>query len=52
MSKIATIEIDGKKLEFPVVEGTENELGIDIKKLRGQTGGDYFRSGIQKYGKL
>ncbi len=38
MSKIATIEIDGKKLEFPVVEGTENELGIDIKKLRGQTG--------------
>lgn len=38
MSKVATLEIDGKKYEFPLVEGTENELGIDIKALRGQTG--------------
>ncbi|WP_372918139.1 citrate synthase [Salegentibacter sp.] len=38
MSKVATLEIDGKKYEFPVVEGTENELGIDIKSLRGQSG--------------
>lgn len=39
MSKKATIEIDGKKYEFPVVEGTEGEIGIDIKSLRGNSGG-------------
>ncbi|MDR6301319.1 citrate synthase [Mesonia maritima] len=39
MSKSATIEIDGKKYEFPVVEGTEKEIAIDIKKLRGESGG-------------
>ncbi len=39
MAKIATLEIDGKKYELPVVEGTENELGIDIKNLRTDTGG-------------
>jgi len=39
MSKTATLEIDGKKYEFPIIEGTENELGIDIKTLRGATGG-------------
>lgn len=39
MSKIATLEIDGNKYEFPIIEGTENELGIDIKTLRGVTGG-------------
>ncbi|OIQ21411.1 MAG: citrate (Si)-synthase [Flavobacterium sp. MedPE-SWcel] len=37
MSNIATLEIDGKKYEFPVVVGTENEVAIDIGKLRGQT---------------
>ncbi|TPN81286.1 citrate synthase [Aquimarina algicola] len=39
MSKIATLEIDGNKYEFPIIKGTENELGIDIKTLRGVTGG-------------
>jgi citrate synthase len=39
MSKIATLEIEGKKYEFPIIEGTENELGIDIKTLRGVTDG-------------
>ena len=39
MSRKATIEIDGKKYEFPIIEGTENELAIDIKTLRGITGG-------------
>ncbi|MGY5848947.1 citrate synthase [Salegentibacter sp. F14] len=38
MSKVATLEIDGKKYEFPVVKGTENELGINIKSLRGESG--------------
>ncbi|TXD70938.1 citrate synthase [Aequorivita lipolytica] len=39
MAKMATLEIDGKKYEFPIVEGTENELGIDIKSLRSDTKG-------------
>ena len=39
MSKIATLEIEGKKYEFPIIEGTEKELGIDVKTLRGVTGG-------------
>ena len=29
---------NGKKYEFPVVKGTENELAIDIKTLRPTTG--------------
>lgn len=39
MSKTATLEIDGNKYEFPLVTGTENETAIDIKTLRGVTGG-------------
>ncbi|QLE00523.1 citrate synthase [Galbibacter sp. BG1] len=38
MSDTATFEYKGKKIEFPVVEGTENELAIDIKTLRASTG--------------
>ncbi|HSM63694.1 MAG TPA: citrate/2-methylcitrate synthase, partial [Gillisia sp.] len=38
MSKVATLEIDGKKYEFPIKIGTENEVAIDIKSLRGQSG--------------
>ena len=39
MAKIAILELDGKRYELPVVEGTENELGIDIKNLRTDTKG-------------
>lgn len=39
MSEIAKIELDGNHYELPVIEGTENEKGIDISKLRGDTGG-------------
>ncbi|THD69957.1 citrate synthase [Robertkochia marina] len=38
MSDKATLEYNGKKFEFPVIEGTENELAIDIKTLRASTG--------------
>jgi citrate synthase len=38
MSKIATLEIDGKKYEFPIIEGTEKEFAIDINKLRDLSG--------------
>ncbi|MGB0788365.1 MAG: citrate synthase, partial [Marinirhabdus sp.] len=39
MAKNATLEIDGKKYEFPTVTGSENETAIDIKTLRSATGG-------------
>ncbi|MBT8264828.1 MAG: citrate synthase [Muriicola sp.] len=38
MSEKAILEYKGKKYEFPVIEGTENELAIDIKTLRSSTG--------------
>ena len=34
----ARLEVDGKSVELPVVVGTEHEIGIDIQKLRAQTG--------------
>ncbi len=39
MSDKATLEYKGKKYEFPIVEGTEDEFAVDIKKLRAATGG-------------
>ena len=39
MADIATLEVNGKKLEFPVIKGTENEIAIDIKTLRGASDG-------------
>ncbi len=37
MEKLAKLSYDGKSVEFPLVMGTENELGIDIKTLRAAT---------------
>jgi citrate synthase len=34
----AKLLLDGRELPLPVVVGTENEVGIDIAKLRGETG--------------
>jgi len=39
MSESATLEINGQKYEFPLVEGTENEVAINIKTLRSVTKG-------------
>ncbi|MFI1771732.1 citrate synthase [Thalassobellus citreus] len=39
MANTASIEIDGKKHEFPLVKGTENEIAIDFKTFRAATGG-------------
>ena len=39
MSEKAVLKIGEQEFEFPVIEGTENEKAIDIKTLRGQTGG-------------
>jgi len=38
MAEKATITYNGESFDFPVVEGTEQEKGIDISKLRAQTG--------------
>ncbi|MCA9244752.1 MAG: citrate (Si)-synthase, partial [Phycisphaerales bacterium] len=38
MADKATLTYNGKSVELPVVIGTEREVGIDIQKLRGQTG--------------
>ncbi len=38
MAHTASLTIDGKVLELPVIEGTEGELAIDITQLRAQTG--------------
>ncbi|HLA56887.1 MAG TPA: citrate synthase [Flavobacterium sp.] len=38
MSKTAILEIDGKKYEFPIIVGSENEVAIDINKLRDVSG--------------
>ncbi|NND51105.1 MAG: citrate synthase [Flavobacteriaceae bacterium] len=39
MSEKAILEFNGEQHEFPIVKGSENELGIDIKTLRAATGG-------------
>lgn len=39
MANTATLEVNGEKYEFPLIKGTENEVGIDIKNLRGVTNG-------------
>jgi citrate synthase len=38
MDEMARLEYDGKTYEFPVITGSEGERGIDIGKLRDQTG--------------
>jgi citrate synthase len=38
MAETAKLLFNGKEYEFPIIRGTENELAIDISKLRAQTG--------------
>jgi citrate synthase len=38
MSDKALLQYQDKTFEFPVIQGTENELAIDIKTLRAQSG--------------
>jgi len=38
MGDTAQLHIDGKTFELPIVEGTEGERAIDIRKLRSETG--------------
>ncbi|GGI58253.1 citrate synthase [Winogradskyella haliclonae] len=39
MSDKAILEVNGEKHEFPLITGTENEVAIDVKALRGSTKG-------------
>ena len=39
MADKATLTIDGQNYEFPIITGSEQERAIDIKTLRGVTGG-------------
>ena len=53
MSKTAILELEGKKYEFPIIEGSEKEIAIDINKLRDLTGAitmdpGYKNSGVCK----
>ena len=38
MADTATLVVDGKSIELPVVEGSEGERAVDIRKLRSETG--------------
>ena len=38
MSNIAILKVKGKEIELPIIEGSENEVAVDISKLRGQSG--------------
>jgi citrate synthase len=38
MTDTAKLIVKGQEVELPLIEGTKNEVGIDISKLRGATG--------------
>ena len=47
MAEIAKLQIGENSYEFPVIEGSENELAIDIKTLkRSYWRSNYYRSRI------
>ena len=50
MGETARIEIDGKSHEFPIIEGSEGERGIDISKLRELTGAITLDPGFKNTG--
>jgi len=50
MSKTAILELDGKKYEFPVIVGTENEVAIDIDTLRSASGAITIDPGYKNSG--
>jgi len=50
MSKTATIAIDDKTIDLPVIVGTENEVAIDIQKLRDLTGAITLDPGYKNSG--
>ena len=50
MSKTAKLEIDGKIYELPIFIGTENEMSVDISKLRDLSGAVTLDQGYKNTG--
>ncbi|MDA0346124.1 MAG: citrate synthase [Verrucomicrobia bacterium] len=50
MSETATITVDGKDYEYPVISGTEGEKAVDVRKLRSNTGYITFDDGYGNTG--
>jgi len=50
MADKAFLELEGKRYEFPLVKGSEGEVGIDIKTLRAQTGAVTLDPGYKNTG--
>ncbi|MEO0597925.1 MAG: citrate/2-methylcitrate synthase, partial [Chloroflexota bacterium] len=46
----AKLVLQGKEYEFPVIEGSEGEIGIDFTKLRAQTGAIAYDPGFGNTG--
>jgi len=50
MSKSAILELDGKRYEFPIIVGSENEVAVDINKLRDLSGAITMDPGYKNSG--
>ncbi len=50
MSEFAKLSIRGREIDLPIIEGSENEIGIDITKLRSQTGSITLDDGYMNTG--
>lgn len=50
MEKTATLTLGDKSIELPVIQGTEGEVGIDIRQLRSETGWISFDPGFGNTG--
>lgn len=50
MAEYATLTLNGKTIELPVIEGKEGEKGIDIRRLRAETGYITFDPGFANTG--
>ncbi len=50
MAEKASINLDGKSYDLPIVVGSEQEKAVDISKLRGQSGYITFDEGFRNTG--
>jgi len=51
-TKNAILKLDDKEIVLPIVVGTEHECGIDVRKLRDETGYITFRRRLRQHGRL
>ena len=52
MTDTARLTFEDKEVELPVVRGSEGEVGLDISKLRAQTGLVTLDRGFKNTGKM